>query len=102
MGTIRCTETSVKDYHSTLRSTEEEDRSHQHRGGSLKSRITDNRLSKVAYVRFKDELIHISQESVSTAVNPGHLPSEARGVFGYTRDMLVGKLPQLHGVVLKN
>jgi hypothetical protein len=31
-------QTSVKDYHSALRNTSEERRSHQHRGGSLKSR----------------------------------------------------------------
>jgi hypothetical protein len=36
---IRCPETSVKDYHSTLRNTPEEGISHLHRGGSLKSRI---------------------------------------------------------------
>jgi hypothetical protein len=37
MGPICCPETSVKDYHSTLRYTPEERKSHQHRGGSLKS-----------------------------------------------------------------
>jgi hypothetical protein len=39
MGQIRCPETSVKCYHSTLRNTPEERTSHQHRGGSLKPRI---------------------------------------------------------------
>jgi hypothetical protein len=39
MGPIRCPETSVKDYHSTLRNIPEERRSHQHRVGSLKSWI---------------------------------------------------------------
>jgi hypothetical protein len=38
MGPIRCPETSVKDYHSTLRNAPEERRSDQHRDGSLKSR----------------------------------------------------------------
>ena len=38
MGSIRFPETSVKDYHSTLRNIPEERRSHQHRGGSLKSK----------------------------------------------------------------
>jgi hypothetical protein len=38
MEPIRCPETSVKDYHSTPRYTPEERKSHQHRGGSLKSR----------------------------------------------------------------
>jgi hypothetical protein len=38
MWPIRCPETSVKDYHSKLRYTPEKRRSHQHRGGSLKSR----------------------------------------------------------------
>jgi hypothetical protein len=37
MGPTRCTETSVKDYHPTLLNIPEEGRSHQHRGGSLKS-----------------------------------------------------------------
>jgi hypothetical protein len=36
---IRCSETSVKDCHSTLRNITEECRCHQHRGESLKSRI---------------------------------------------------------------
>jgi hypothetical protein len=36
MGPIRCAETSVKDYHPTLRNMPEERRCHQHRGGSLK------------------------------------------------------------------
>jgi hypothetical protein len=39
MEPIRCPETSVKDYHSTLRNIPEERRAHQHRGGSLKSRL---------------------------------------------------------------
>jgi hypothetical protein len=39
MGPISCPETSVNEYHSTLRYTPEERRSHQHRGGSLKLRI---------------------------------------------------------------
>jgi hypothetical protein len=37
MGPIGCPETSVKNYHSPLRNTPEERRSHVHRGGSLKS-----------------------------------------------------------------
>jgi hypothetical protein len=39
MGQIICPETSVNDYHSTLLNTPEERRSHQHRGGSLKSKL---------------------------------------------------------------
>jgi hypothetical protein len=39
MGPIRCPETSVKNYHATLRYTPEERSSHQHRDGSLKSRL---------------------------------------------------------------
>jgi hypothetical protein len=38
MGQIRCHETSVKDYHSTLRNIPEERGSHQHIVGSLKLR----------------------------------------------------------------
>jgi hypothetical protein len=40
MRPIHCPETSVKDYHSTLRYTPEESRSHQRRGGSLKSHFS--------------------------------------------------------------
>jgi hypothetical protein len=39
IGPIRCPETSVKDYHSTLRNTTEQRSCHQHRGGSLKSQL---------------------------------------------------------------
>jgi hypothetical protein len=39
MGPIGCPETSVKDYHSTLRNIPEERRYRQHRGGSLRSRM---------------------------------------------------------------
>ena len=39
MGPLDCPETSVRNYHSTLRNIPEECRSHLHRGGSLKSRI---------------------------------------------------------------
>jgi hypothetical protein len=38
MGPIRCPETSINNYHMTPRNIPEERRSHQHRGGSLKSR----------------------------------------------------------------
>jgi hypothetical protein len=38
MDPIRCPETSVKDYHSTLLNIPEQPRSHKHRGGSLQSR----------------------------------------------------------------
>jgi hypothetical protein len=37
MGPIGCPETSVKNYHSTLRNIPEQRRSHQHHGGGLKS-----------------------------------------------------------------
>ena len=36
---IRCTETSVNSYHTAPRNNPEERRSHQHRGGSIKSRL---------------------------------------------------------------
>jgi hypothetical protein len=38
MGPISCPQTSVKDYHSTLRNSPEKCRPYQHRGGSLKLR----------------------------------------------------------------
>jgi hypothetical protein len=37
MGPRRCPETSVNSYHTTPRNIPEERRSHEHRGGSLKS-----------------------------------------------------------------
>jgi hypothetical protein len=41
MGPIGCPETSVHNYHSTLRNTPEECISHLHSGGSLKSRYVN-------------------------------------------------------------
>jgi hypothetical protein len=35
---MRCPETSVNNYHTTPRNVPEERRSHEHRGGSLKSK----------------------------------------------------------------
>jgi hypothetical protein len=40
MEPIHCPETSVHDYHSTLRDIPEQRRSHQHRGGNMKSQIS--------------------------------------------------------------
>jgi hypothetical protein len=40
MGPIRCPETSVNNYHTTPRNAPEECRCHQHRDGSLKSKVT--------------------------------------------------------------
>jgi hypothetical protein len=37
MGSICCPEISITNYHSTLRETPEERRSHLHRGGNLKT-----------------------------------------------------------------
>jgi hypothetical protein len=51
MGPIRCPETSVKDYHLTLRNTSAERRSHQHRGGSLKSRMAKNSFNCLTFYR---------------------------------------------------
>jgi hypothetical protein len=56
MGPIRCTETSAKDYLSTLHYSQEERNSHQHRGGSLKSRerllVSSENLLKHINTRF--------------------------------------------------
>ena len=49
MGPIGCPETSVRNYHSTLRKITKELRSHVHRGGSLKSRIA----KKYSFIRRK-------------------------------------------------
>jgi len=46
MGPLNCPETSVRNYHSTLRHIPEGRRSHLHRGGSLKSRIVIRALGK--------------------------------------------------------
>ena len=39
VGPIGCPESSVQNYHSTLRNIPEDHRSHLHRGGSLNSRV---------------------------------------------------------------
>jgi hypothetical protein len=39
MGPIRCPETSANNYHTTSCNYPEDNRFHQHRGGSLKSRL---------------------------------------------------------------
>jgi hypothetical protein len=54
MGEIRCPETSVKGYHSTLRNTPEEHSTHQNRRGSLKSRIyrVDTTLAELPRLLF--------------------------------------------------
>jgi hypothetical protein len=59
MGPICCPETSVKVYHSTLRNTPEERRSHQHRGVSLKSQtekknVTINKRYKSSRVQLRN------------------------------------------------
>jgi hypothetical protein len=48
MGPIRCRETSVNNYHTTPCNVPEEHRSHQHRGGSIKSRVTPSILTHSA------------------------------------------------------
>jgi hypothetical protein len=45
MGPTGCPETSVKDYHTTLRNTPEERSFDLHPGGSLKSRVKIDGLS---------------------------------------------------------
>jgi hypothetical protein len=53
MGPIRCSETSVKGYYSTLRNAPEECISRQHRGGSRKSQISLCSLHSCARSRRK-------------------------------------------------
>jgi hypothetical protein len=62
MGPICYPETSVKDYHSTLRNTPEERRSHQNRGGSLKSRMEDE-LGELIWNNFGLNISNISRTS---------------------------------------
>jgi hypothetical protein len=51
MGPIGCPETSVQNYHSTLRDIPEDSRPHPHRGEKLKSRKIYKNLKK--YFGFK-------------------------------------------------
>jgi hypothetical protein len=55
MGSIGCPETSVQNYHSTLRNIPEEGRYHLYRGGSLKFRTHLNcfpeRKKKVSVIK---------------------------------------------------
>jgi len=50
MWPLDCPETSVRNYHSTLRNIPEERRSHLHRGGSLKSRIVIHAFGKENWI----------------------------------------------------
>jgi hypothetical protein len=83
MGPIRCPETSVNNYHSTLRNIPEERRSQVHRGGSLKSRLEHEmsepyqRVSKVKRRGGSDHLDESSGE-VKNAWSP---PSTTSYVF---------------------
>jgi hypothetical protein len=54
-GLLRCTETSVKDYHYTVRNIPEESISCQHRGGRLKSRTFGlHKLRRIFFPRRGD------------------------------------------------
>jgi hypothetical protein len=60
IGPTRCPETTVKDYHSTLRNIPKERRCHQHRGGSLESNLhLDRRFRRrqnlLKYIHAKDD-----------------------------------------------
>ena len=55
MGLINCPETSVRNYHCSLRNDPEERSSHLLSDGSLKSRI-EHSLIPVLTVRFESEL----------------------------------------------
>jgi hypothetical protein len=48
--TVSCPETSVRNYHYSLRHNPEERSSHHLRGGSLKSRLVDVSQNLAAYV----------------------------------------------------
>jgi hypothetical protein len=64
-GPTRSPETSVKDYHSALRNTPEERRSHHHRGGSLRSRI----LSRKSHLHARNfERASIAKDAASVFV----------------------------------
>jgi hypothetical protein len=59
MGRIRCPETSVKDYQSTLRKIPEERRFHQRRGGSLRSRIVNRRFEGPCSLHHPDRIRYV-------------------------------------------
>jgi hypothetical protein len=59
MGPIGFPETSVQNYHSTLRNIPEERRSNLHRGGSLISRNTDKHLGMIG-VEFEPQILRFS------------------------------------------
>ena len=71
MGPIRCPETSVKDYRSTLRNNPEERRSYPHRDGSLTSRSNNTEqileakdgMSFAREMRVKRELPEVQERS---------------------------------------
>jgi hypothetical protein len=78
MGSIDCLETSVQNYHSTLRNIPAEHRSHLQCGGSLKSRIRRG-LSKASHppprVGFKPGSSECEELGISRTI-PGYVKQE--------------------------
>ena len=60
VGPIRCPETSVNNYNTKPRNIPEERRSHQHRGGSLKS----NRLFDFHEILYRSSSQNIVEQSL--------------------------------------
>jgi hypothetical protein len=71
--TIGCLETSVHKYHSTLRNTPEERRSHLDRGGSQKSRPT-----KAHYTSSGISLDTVTTLRVKNRKNDGSIPGKGK------------------------
>jgi hypothetical protein len=63
-------ETSVKDYHSTLRNIPEERRCHQYRGGRLKSRLNKGVFRRVRTITKSDYYLRHVCPSVLPSVSP--------------------------------
>jgi hypothetical protein len=95
MGPIRCPETSVNNYHTTPCNVPEERRSHQHRGGSLKSLFILNNYNAINIVvyfsllqsKFSISVVEGRMDfsvlfyTVTNFRKPGHSHVISRGIF---------------------
>jgi hypothetical protein len=78
MGPIVCPETSVHNYHSTLRNIPEEGRSHLHYGGSLKLRMYRILWLETEGVDKRRVRSFIFHSTTAQAVNRQHLTMDAQ------------------------
>jgi hypothetical protein len=80
MGPIGCPETSLQNYHTTLRNISEEHRSHLHRGGSLESRSSvHGNPPAVDWYELLDILVFIHQLLNDAVASSDYTASDGTG-----------------------